>query len=677
MSVSEQLTNGPTQQADPHSYPLVIIGFIPLIFAAAIIMTCGECMTGSRGKQSASRTPLMPHRQPKAKWWQFWRTNTVTPDLERSAGAPPPLPPQPGAVVSYGALASPSPPPLPPRPTAIPPFPSPRPTGAPVNVVQPHQAPIPESSLPRPTLSDVVSIIDSYGSASIPIFADFDGAPTAAVFGSDYSPRQAPVRPSRPSSRLVPSGLDATSSNPSIIPGNPDSFAHKYRLIRTLKPSSEGSIHLVACRETGKRCIIKQCLDYKHSDGTWGFPTEIDTLKYEVKFRHPNIINIVDTIPDKSLPEHPMTNMVTEFCDAGDLGDLIRHLRDSNQKTPRNLIFHFISSMIDALGFIHHGDIAYDPESGTTTSVSLRQAPIVHRDIKPHNVFMKWNPDSSLPDVILADFGQADLATHTVGIGGTPGFRAPEVEMALAGPAVDRGYFLCTQAGDVYAFGMSLYMLIFHHTNLNRTTLNADFARSPIADCADILALLKACLASRAADRPLVNTLYPTSRVYKHALQSWSESGGRLDTSIWPASHAQQASSSGTSSDASPHYRPASSVYSSPLSSVASGENLHQLRRVNGRVNLAAYRSNSSSSFVSQAASPPGPIMIAPASTGTVVQSSAGVFLDLPITDADQLGSAFSWDSTDAESEDGDSDPLGGAHPLSDIVFNATVHPGT
>ena len=69
MSVSEQLTDGQTHQADPHSYPLVIIGFIPLIFAAAIIVTCGECMTGPRGKRSASRTPLMPNRQPKrAKW---------------------------------------------------------------------------------------------------------------------------------------------------------------------------------------------------------------------------------------------------------------------------------------------------------------------------------------------------------------------------------------------------------------------------------------------------------------------------------------------------------------------------------------------------------------------------------------------------------------------------------
>ncbi|KXT04948.1 hypothetical protein AC578_3451 [Pseudocercospora eumusae] len=676
MLMSEQSTNGQTHQADPHSYPLVIIGFIPLIFAATIIMTCGECMAGSRGKRSASRTPLMPHRQPKkAKWWQFWRTNTVTPDLERSAGAPPSLPPRPAAVVSYGTLDSPSPSPLPPRPTAIPPPIPPRPTVAPVNVVQPRQAPIPEPSLPRPTLSDVISIIDSYGSGSIPIFADFDGTPTGAVYGSDNSTRQVPVRPPRPSSRLIPSEPATTSSITSIIPGNPDSFAHKYRLIRTLKPSSEGSIHLVACRDTGKQYIIKQCHDILAPDGYWRLSPEIEVLKYDVKYRHPNIINIVDTIPDDTLPERLMTNMVTEFCDGGDFGELIWHMKRKNRQTPPNLIYHFISSMVDALGFLHHGDIAYDPESRTTTSISFRQHTIVHRDIKPHNIFMKWNPGSGLPDILLADFGHADLGHRIKGIGGTTGFRAPEVEDAFIDPSIDNGSFVCTPAGDVYAFGMSLYMLITQKSpdDFDLSSLDADFARSAIADCSDILDLLKACLALHPADRPQANELYARANPYKRDLQSWLESGGSLDTSIWPITYNQQASTNTASSYSSPLYRPASSVYSSPLSSVASGENLHQLRRVNGRVNLAAYRSNSSSPLTSQAANPLAPIMIAPASPGTVVQSSAGVFLDLPIADADQLGSAFSWDSTDADSEGGDSDPLDGADPLSDIGLNDTV----
>ncbi|EME81850.1 uncharacterized protein MYCFIDRAFT_78722 [Pseudocercospora fijiensis CIRAD86] len=598
-------------------------------------MTCGECMTGSH-------------------------------DLERTAGAPPPSLPQPAAVVSYGTLAAqPIPPPLPPQPTV-----------APVHVVQTPEAPIRSPSPPNPALSDVISIIDSYGSGSIPIFAAFDGTPVAPLSASEDSTRQAPIRPPRPSSSLYPSIPDTTSSAYSMIPGNPDSFAHKYDLIRTLKPSTEGSIHLVASRETGERYIIKQCHDVRDSHDWWRPGPEIDILKYKIQYRHPNIISVVDTIPDDTLPLHPMTNMVTEFCDGGDLGELIEHLYRSNQRTPRHLIFHFISSMINALGFIHHGDIAYDHESDTTTSISFRQDPIVHRDIKPGNIFMKWKPNSSLPDIVLADFGHAELASRIEGVGGTDGFRAPEAENALTDPSIDHRSFVCTSAGDIYAFGMSLYMLITHHMpeRFDWDTIDAEFARSTVTDCPDVLEILKACLAFRPADRPRANQLYAMASVYKRAFQGWSEDGGRLNPSIWPNTHNQQTSSSGTSSYASPHYGPASSVYSSPLSSVASGENLHQLRHVHGRVNLTAYRSNNSSSpFTSQAGSYPAPIIIAPASTGAVVQGSAGVFLDLPIADADQLGSAFSWDSTEAESEDGDSPPSDGADALSDAVFHVTV----
>ena len=68
---------------------------------------------------------------------------------------------------------------------------------------------------------------------------------------------------------------------------------------------------------------------------------------------------------------------------------------------------------------------------------------MVHRDIKPHNVFL-----SATPPVVakLGDFGLASSVTdHNAAF--TPRFAAPEV---LLGGS-------CDHAGDVYSLGLVIY----------------------------------------------------------------------------------------------------------------------------------------------------------------------------------------------------------------------------
>lgn len=78
--------------------------------------------------------------------------------------------------------------------------------------------------------------------------------------------------------------------------------------------------------------------------------------------------------------------------------------------------------------------------------------PIIHRDVKPQNILVGYGKHGLL--VRLTDFGLAKAVnplTMAASVRGTPGFKAPET---LVNPQGD------SCAGDVYALGATLYLLL-------------------------------------------------------------------------------------------------------------------------------------------------------------------------------------------------------------------------
>lgn len=110
-----------------------------------------------------------------------------------------------------------------------------------------------------------------------------------------------------------------------------------------------------------------------------------------------------------------------EFCDCGDLGDLIKayRLREQKHKTteyiPESFIWHAFLALMDGLHFLATGSsyMSVDLNRGDIDAAKRAKpwTPIVHRDIKCDNVMLKSRstPGSTKPlYVILTDFGMAE-----------------------------------------------------------------------------------------------------------------------------------------------------------------------------------------------------------------------------------------------------------------------------
>ncbi|ETS81448.1 hypothetical protein PFICI_06450 [Pestalotiopsis fici W106-1] len=148
-----------------------------------------------------------------------------------------------------------------------------------------------------------------------------------------------------------------------------------------------------------------------------------------------------------------LATVYMEFCDCGDLGQLISSYKKRKKADPsfaeyipESFIWHAFLALIDGLHFLATGSsyLSIDLNHGNNNSTNRAKkigkgssswTPIVHRDIKPDNVMLKSRstPGSSKPlYVILTDFGMAEReAVAAEGppwlVYGTPEYHAPEL----------------------------------------------------------------------------------------------------------------------------------------------------------------------------------------------------------------------------------------------------------
>lgn len=183
---------------------------------------------------------------------------------------------------------------------------------------------------------------------------------------------------------------------------------------------------------------------------------ERDQLASEIRIlrelQHKNIVQYITQTVDQ---ETSMVYIYMEYCGNGDLHDLIQTRK---QTSPRihfgeHTVWQIFSQLVLALYRCHNGvnpppleDVTNPSTLGTAQSPSPRlQSIVLHRDVKPQNVFLDHNNR-----VKLGDFGLSKEVTgHNLAdtYVGTPFYMSPEI---IAG----RTY---NSKSDIWALGCVIY----------------------------------------------------------------------------------------------------------------------------------------------------------------------------------------------------------------------------
>ncbi len=274
---------------------------------------------------------------------------------------------------------------------------------------------------------------------------------------------------------------DAPELAPSLEAGRV--VAGRYRIERILGAGGMGAVHEATHLTLDRRVALKVLHPALTADAglVARFRREAKTM---AGLSHPNVVQVFD-----AGQEGPLVFLVMEFLSGSTLADWI----DARVPCDPNELLPLVVPVGRALSFVHARGI-------------------VHRDVKPDNVFLVKAEDGSLTPKVL-DFGiarpisqeGAKSITATGAILGTPAYMAPEQTWGLKE---------ITHAADQWAFAAMLYEAfcgeIPHqcetaHALLVRRVSEpvADLgARCPSLDPALVAALMRALATEPAARFP-------------------------------------------------------------------------------------------------------------------------------------------------------------------------------
>lgn len=266
-----------------------------------------------------------------------------------------------------------------------------------------------------------------------------------------------------------------------------------------------GMAEVFLARQTGsagfaKLVVVKKILPQLAVDRTF-VDMFLQEARLASRISHPNVVQIYD------LGEMAGSYFISmEYVRGWDLNTLLRRATDVDAPLPLGVAAHIVASICAGLQAAHS---SVDEEG--------KSAPIIHRDVSPHNVLV-----SADGVVKLADFGVAKAInsnrTPTTGIKGKLAYMAPE--QFSAGPAA----LDCRI--DIFPAGVVLYQLLtFRHPFQQETeflTLKAVLEGAvPVPsvlrpDCPPELdAIVKRALAREPAER------FRTAAEMQHELETF------------------------------------------------------------------------------------------------------------------------------------------------------------
>ena len=199
----------------------------------------------------------------------------------------------------------------------------------------------------------------------------------------------------------------------------------RYELVREIASGAMGAVHEAIDLSSGRHVAVKVLRVSFHKDGT-ARERFLREARAVAGLQHQNIVRILDTGERGDGAPY----LVMEYLFGESLGDYLRR----EKKIAASLAVPILCRTASALAAAH-------------------AAGIVHRDVKPDNLFLLGEPGDPY-DVKLLDFGFAKLReSNTTAAGmtmGTPEYMAPE--QALSDPVDPRT--------DIYSLGAVMVRML-------------------------------------------------------------------------------------------------------------------------------------------------------------------------------------------------------------------------
>ena len=218
-------------------------------------------------------------------------------------------------------------------------------------------------------------------------------------------------------------GAPLESSAPATLAAGPVSFGDgRYQVERTLGEGGKGIVSM--CRDTGlgRRVAIKLIKEeVMDPDSQARFEREVQSM---AQLLHPNVVTIFDIGQ-----ENGRYYLVLELMEGGSVEEMISSAAQGRLDVPA--VMRIAQDTVRGLAHAHsHG--------------------ILHRDVKPGNIWMTGEGLAKLGDFGLAYLGGNVRLTRAGMMVGTVAYMAPEV--ALGRQADERS--------DLYMLGASLYEMV-------------------------------------------------------------------------------------------------------------------------------------------------------------------------------------------------------------------------
>ncbi|KAE9411493.1 kinase-like protein [Gymnopus androsaceus JB14] len=290
------------------------------------------------------------------------------------------------------------------------------------------------------------------------------------------------------------------------------SFLDQYESIDVIGNGAFGIIRKVRRKSDGMIFARKELkFDKMQERDKKQIVAEVNILK---ELHHDHIVKYHDRYVDK---DAGTLYILMEYCGGGDLSMVIQQAQKHNRPIPEDTIWNYFMQILLALQHCHHPNgHGRNASGGTGTTGGFesegreRRNQILHRDLKPDNVFL----DES-NSVKLGDFGlskallQTNFANTYVG---TPYYMSPEVMQ-------EKAY---DSKSDIWSLGCLIYELCAHkppfheaksHSELNILVRNGRVPPLPKGYSQSLTGVIKAMLNLNPAMRPSAAQLLQHERL--------------------------------------------------------------------------------------------------------------------------------------------------------------------